>query len=296
MSIIYQPERTTYEGPSCIIDELELVGWTRFSQAGGLEIQQHPSYEICYIVQGQVTWMLGSTAYDINRGDLFITKPRQLHSGFNEMMHPCELRWLQVYIPENNAALPGLSLSETNQLRHDLQSIRYPCFPGTTAIKRNLTRMLAEHQTPSPYAPLLVRSYLHQILILVIQAHTAYQRTQTNQSAALSPPIHRAAQWMKAHLSEAYQVEDLAQMVTLSVSQFHKQFLAETGLTPASYRTRQRLLQAKQWLSEGDRPILEIALDLGFSTAQYFATVFKKYEGITPSEYRARQNQNHKYT
>jgi AraC-like DNA-binding protein len=49
---------------------------------------------------------------------------------------------------------------------------------------------------------------------------------------------------------------------------------------------RRRIYRAKYLLREPDRPITAIALDLGFSSSQYFATVFKKLVGLTPGEYR----------
>ena len=287
------PDRITYQDEVCLVPELSLIGWTRFVHAGELASHQHRSYEICYISQGQVTWTVESKEYDVHRGELFVTKPGVVHSGLNNTMHPCEIRWLHINLPANGLALPGLSLSETAQLKADFEAIEHPCFPGTTAIKRNLIRILAEHQTPSSYAVPLVRLYLQQLLIQVAQAYAAYRRSRMSRPAPASHPICQALQWMETHLTETYQVEDLARVASMSVSQFHRQFLEETGFRPAEYRTRQRLLKAKQWLVESDRPILEIAYDLGFSTGQYFATVFKKFEGVTPCEYRERFGRQH---
>jgi AraC-like DNA-binding protein len=70
------------------------------------------------------------------------------------------------------------------------------------------------------------------------------------------------------------------------VSFFHEKFLKEVRLTPAEYLTRLRMKKAKQLLKISKKSITEIAFDLGFSSSQYFATVFKKVTGITPRFYR----------
>ncbi len=289
-NISIQPERVTYQDEACLLPELALIGWARIAHAEGLAAHRHHAYEICYIAQGQVTWIVESDVYDVRRGELFVTKPGAVHSGLNNTMHPCEIRWLHVSLPEDGLAFPGLTLSEIAQLRADFEAMQHPRFLGTTGIEHMLGHILSEHRTPSMYAVPLVRSYLHQLLIQVAQAYQTHCRSRSSQFVTTSQPICRVLEWMEAHMAEAYHVEDLARIATMSISQFHRQFLAETGFSPAEYRTRQRLQMAKQWLTESDRPISDIAYDLGFSTGQYFATVFKKFEGVTPHEFRQRDD------
>ncbi|MBA3847285.1 MAG: helix-turn-helix domain-containing protein [Planctomycetes bacterium] len=65
-------------------------------------------------------------------------------------------------------------------------------------------------------------------------------------------------------------------------------FLAEIGETPADWTRQQRIASAKRRLAESDTPITALALDLGFPSSQYFATVFRRYAGLTPREFRRR--------
>jgi AraC-like DNA-binding protein len=51
---------------------------------------------------------------------------------------------------------------------------------------------------------------------------------------------------------------------------------------------RSRLLAAERRLEETDAPVTTIALDLGFSTPQHFATLFRRHAGVSPTEYRKR--------
>ena len=52
------------------------------------------------------------------------------------------------------------------------------------------------------------------------------------------------------------------------------------------YLTRRRLQEAKRLLTETDIPVAEIGMQTGFSDPGYFSTVFRKYEGVSPIEYR----------
>ena len=63
---------------------------------------------------------------------------------------------------------------------------------------------------------------------------------------------------------------------------------ARSGLTPNDYLLKLRIDEAKRRLCHGaDQSVTDLAFDLGFSSSQYFSTVFKKFTGLTPSQYRA---------
>jgi AraC family L-rhamnose operon regulatory protein RhaS len=60
-------------------------------------------------------------------------------------------------------------------------------------------------------------------------------------------------------------------------------------MTPSQYLTFVRIENASTLLlSSPEKTILDIALENGFSSSQYFASCFKKQKGITPTEYRRR--------
>ena len=54
----------------------------------------------------------------------------------------------------------------------------------------------------------------------------------------------------------------------------------------STYLTTSRMTRAKELLAGTDRPITEIAFDVGYNDSNYFSTAFRKHEGISPSQYR----------
>lgn len=74
--------------------------------------------------------------------------------------------------------------------------------------------------------------------------------------------------------------------VGLSGAYFSQLFKRETGEGLSAYITRSRVERAKELLVSTDLKIEDIALQVGFSTANYFSTVFKNTAGQTPAEYR----------
>jgi AraC-like DNA-binding protein len=58
------------------------------------------------------------------------------------------------------------------------------------------------------------------------------------------------------------------------------------GMAPGAWYTRRRIERAQERLREGGRAITEVAHELGFSSSQHFATVFKRHTGLTPGAWR----------
>lgn len=93
-------------------------------------------------------------------------------------------------------------------------------------------------------------------------------------------------QYVENHLVEDITIADLAIFVNKSVRQLQRMCKAETGLSPLQYITILKLEKAGQYIVNSHETIAEIAYLHGFSDPSYFGSVFKKYFGKTPMEYR----------
>ena len=286
-SVIKQPNREVYLKHACLLEELITIGWGLFSHAMPRGLSPHihrDAYEICYLIQGQATWWVENNTYEVGRGDFYITRPNERHGGVDEIMHPCELYWLQINIPDNGALLPELTALETMTIAHDLEAIDHRSFPGSIKAKSIFNRILNEHRHPSRYARIATRSALHDLLICLLRNYTAYLSGHMN--LAISADIQKAIFWIEERLSEPFRVSEVARTINMSESYFYQRFLQEVGFTPVEYYNHRRIQKAQELLCQEDISVTEIAYSLGFSTSQYFATVFKKFVGTTPRQYR----------
>lgn len=98
--------------------------------------------------------------------------------------------------------------------------------------------------------------------------------------------IRRAIDYLAENVSEPVSLSALADIAGYSLSRFKTRFREETGMTPSLYVNTRKVEQAKLTLVNTDESITEIGCNLGWSSGNYFCTVFKKLTGLSPLQYR----------
>jgi AraC-like DNA-binding protein len=283
--------RETYEGPSQLLPELNIFGWLHFHTTlpGALEPDRHPdTFEIHYMVRGHLRWWVDreSDHHDFSTGNVFIIHPNELHGGDDGSLQPCEHFWLRVRFPDSGP-MPSLTAEETRMLREAYRQLTYRTFPVSSEVKEFLNRLLEEHRHGSSLESLLMaRSMLHAFLITILRDHKRH--CQVLKSLPLMTwHVRHTLEWLDGKLFEPdLNLNALAENVRLSPARLRARFKAETGYTLHEYIIHRRIEEARQRLSEPKDDITNIAHALGFSSSQYFATVFRRSTGMTPGEYR----------
>ena len=79
-----------------------------------------------------------------------------------------------------------------------------------------------------------------------------------------------------------------AKHVGMSAAHFSTVFSQTTGRPFITYLTAMRLERAKELLTKSSMKLADIAMEIGYNEPNYFSHVFRKYEGMTPKEYRNR--------
>lgn len=89
-----------------------------------------------------------------------------------------------------------------------------------------------------------------------------------------------------ASLPKALDVNTLASEYGLSRTHFSHVFRARTGMSPAHFAAEVRIHHATRMLLDTRAPLKQIAEDCGFSNANYFCKVFRRFQHMSPASYR----------
>jgi AraC-like DNA-binding protein len=123
------------------------------------------------------------------------------------------------------------------------------------------------------YAASLLSGFLFRLLLL------------GRQSASGDAQIEQAIRHIEENIGSALTLEELPSLCGISLSGFKHRFKECTGKTPRDYINNRKIEKAKDFLRAG-KTVTETAMELGFSSSEYFAVVFKKYTTLQPGRYR----------
>jgi AraC family transcriptional regulator len=98
--------------------------------------------------------------------------------------------------------------------------------------------------------------------------------------------VRKAVEYLSEHYTEGFDLGRIAESSGLSKYHLDRVFKQSIGMSPCRYVTILRLDKAKNLLTDLSKPIVEIALELGFTDQSHFTNVFKRFTGVTPKTYR----------
>ena len=114
-----------------------------------------------------------------------------------------------------------------------------------------------------------------------------FQRQTSGQDAPQEErTIHGITRYLQEHLAEEVSLSVLAEEFHLSVQYISQLFKSEIGVNFLAYLTNIRMEQAKKLLLTTSLSIAEVSEQSGYGDYRVFTKVFKKSEGVTPSQYR----------
>jgi AraC family transcriptional regulator, L-rhamnose operon regulatory protein RhaS len=260
-----------------LLRELEMLGYDHFTRAGELGEHTHArSIEICYIVSGTLDWWIGEKLYVVRGGDVFLTLPGERHGGLDAIMDVCELYWLQLRLkPRKN------SPREWQRWMKRLSKLPERTFAGSDHVREEFARLVSEHARNDDDSVAGARAAMTSLVIEVLRCGE-----RASDQRRISPAIARAMAWMHERLTEPLRITAMANIAGMHVGRFHERFRREVGQSPADWRTHAKMGRARQMLRQGEASVTHIALSLGYSSSQYFATAFRAATGVSPSAYR----------
>ncbi len=261
--------------------DVAVLGRYSYATAHGvLEDHSHGDMlEICFLESGEQTYVVADRSYQLTGGDLFVTFPGEQHGTGHAPEGKGKLYWLLLFVPRLGQRFLSLMPSEARQLIEQLSQLPRQ-FRAMPDIKRTLDRVFEVFDgTDAPLRIAGLRNLLLRFLLDVL--HSAGRR-----EPVVSREMLAVQQFITDNLDQPLTVRDLARRACLSQSRLKARFKAEVGIPPADFVMRRRITRAKELLTTGDVSIVHMATALGFSTSQYFATVFRRYVGQTPSQFR----------
>lgn len=128
----------------------------------------------------------------------------------------------------------------------------------------------------------------HEQKEFVIQAYTRVMAyIETHKVSRASQVALKAKTYIEARYNNAdFSITDLSKALLVNQTYLRKMFKSEMGMTVSDYLTKVRMDASKRLIENADYKLSFVAEEVGYSDSGYFSKCFKKYYGISPSQYR----------
>lgn len=222
-------------------------------------------------------------SYHVKGNQCMITYPLELHSSGNEPQPPCEFYAFQIDLSKPYDLL-GLNHDTSTELYHQLMSLSSRQIELGSPQLRELVQIFNLFAEQTPLSTMRATQYLAGFLLGMSELTPIFG----NEAQQIEGPIRHSLDYLSNHITENIRLDSMAAAAGYSLSRFKTKFKETVGITPAEYVTMQKIELAKRRLIESNESITELAYNLGYSSSNYFCSVFKKMMNCSPQNYRLR--------
>lgn len=256
------------------------------------------SYEIILINKGIVYIEQDDEKYELNEGDLLLLEPGRTHRGYDYSNKGTSFYWVHFYCNDsfsisNHIDIKSeISMTQNNPYFDGLSSnILIPTFARNLNLDRInvLFRQLLHLSQSNSYTNQSV-NYMLTSLLIEITEQVISNFEITPKRVIPKDDLSQILQWIKIHITQNISLQNVAYEFNFSKEYLARYFKKRMGMSMQEYINYLRISNAKQLLCNSDLNIKEIAHELGFIDEKYFLKLFKKYENLTPKQFRNAYN------
>jgi len=267
-------------GLGCVsrLSELSLA------QGRTIEWHAHDEVEVLCCLHGSLNYEFRDRrGVAVTSGCYLVIPPGLEHRLVGGVDGPC--RRISLFLTARPPATPRTQVFTSRECRNLLADI----------LKRRLR--------PRTFSPETKAGLVRLANLLVRPTLTAHERVELRVRTACAlldldserPPernnsqsrlIDEATRWLQSHYAEKVTLGQLTAFMGYGASRLCQLFKARTGLAPLEWLIRYRIDRACELLTDSDLTVVEIARRVGFDDPSFFARVFRKRIGLSPSDYR----------
>lgn len=224
-------------------------------------------YLLHYIIDGQGIYRVNEQEYKVNKGEVFLIRPKELTFYQADEKTPWEYMWV---------AFDGLHSGEIVE-KIGMKNVYCRMIPNTNKFQKYLTHII-DRFAKNQVEDFLMLSYFYGAMA---QLEEDVENISYNESYLI-----RAIRYMKQNYSYPIKIQDVANYIGIDRTYLYRIFIENEEISPKQYLINIRISVAKNMLLVGKYSVNEIALSCGFCDAPLFINHFKKNTGKTPKEFK----------
>ena len=246
---------------------------------------RHSFYQLLYITKAGGTHVIDFEKYPVKRGMIFFLAPSQVHEWlFDSDANGILINFNENYFSSFLANRHYISDFPFFTPNNSYSSIDLSNDSSLKEIEDVFLNIHQEFDSNNEFKLDIIRVMLLQMFLLVNRKITFIQNQSENKNNYLL--FRNFEKLIEKNYTTIRMPKDYAKLLFVTPNHLNAICNQITGLSAGDIIRRRILLEAKRLLINSTQNINEIAWHLSFEDNSYFSKFFKKYEGITPEEFR----------
>ncbi|WP_026884156.1 AraC family transcriptional regulator [Clostridium akagii] len=234
-------------------------------------------HELIFITGGKGYILFGNKRYQLKDGTLLYLCPNVLYSIEIDSENP--LCVMTVHFSYANVGFSGDEWNITKEIdRLPLDFVQI--LKDYYQINNIFKKLVENWASKLPGYEFSTKTLLRELLFEIFQN---IKKNSQNYSTSLK--VEKIIEYMRQNIDTRLTLAELSQLVQLSSPYLSSVFKETTGYSVIGFFNKIKVDKAKELIIEGDKKIKEVAKVLGFTDEFYFSRIFKKIEGVSPSEF-----------
>lgn len=243
-------------------------------QGNAYQKHRHDTYAICLTTAGVQSFYYRGRAEISTPGQVVVLHPDEVHDGHAGTKEGFGYR--QLYVE------PGVIFEAVQAICPHSCSLPFVRTPVVLNQKLSTALISAFQDIPEPLA---IDSLIVQLAEGLMEADPGCQHVSLPRYLDVAA-LKQACQYLDAQKTRVVHSSELEAVTGLTRYDLARQFRLMCGTSPYRYLLRRRLDFAREQLAQ-NRPLIEVAMEVGFADQAHFSRMFKATFGITPAHYRA---------
>lgn len=236
----------------------------------------HSHLEMAYVLSGSTRMYIDDVAYDVNKGDIIISFPEQVHyfsednniSAYLLIFKSSYVPILKEHIDSHRPVMPLLSLNGDDKIE-ELLNLLY-------------AESTDEKKSSDCFSESLKSSILSSVLSLLFQRMTFEDNKSKGESL-----LKNIIDYCSEHCCDEISLSLVADAMHINKYYLSHIFSDRMNISFSDYINHLRIREATDLLLQSNKSISEISEECGYGSLRTFNRAFAKYKSMTPSAFRA---------
>jgi YesN/AraC family two-component response regulator len=254
--------------------------------------ESHDQWELVYIDRGECNIVADDKTFLLKQGEMYFHKPRERH-----MLKTIKGVAPNIFIITFSSSSVAMSYFEDKKIYATMSTKQYISaiiheasstfdLPFNTPDMRGLKLKEKDSLWGGPQSVFL---RLELMLIEIIRENNYYsvQKKRFFPKDIIEDEFAlKIIEFMEKRIYSKFTMAELSRELSFGKTYISKYFLKASGYSIVNYFTMMKINEAKRLIREGSYNFFEISEMLMFTNSHYFSSVFKRYTGMTPTQYK----------